>query len=108
MTLKHYGPVIGLRTTLFITQRLNDLWLIQLINCLIVRYNPSTWHEAIDEIYKLKGIMITEQEHLDKTQTGRQIDREMLRLLRVINGMFALGVITWAVWGINTVVSWFI
>jgi hypothetical protein len=71
-------------------------------------YNPQTWHEAIDEIYKLKGIMITEQEHLDRTQTPQQIDREVLRLLRVVNGIFALGVITWAVWGIKTVVSWFI
>lgn len=73
-----------------------------------MKYNPTTWHEAIDEIYKLKGIMITEQEHLDKTQTPSQIDREVLRLLRVINGMLGLAVITWAVWGIKTVVSWFL
>ncbi len=73
-----------------------------------MRYNPTTWHEAIDEIYKLKGIMITEQEHLDKTQTPRQIDREVLRALRVVNGMFALAVITWAVWGVKTIVGWFI
>jgi hypothetical protein len=73
-----------------------------------MKYSPQTWHEAIDEIYRLKGIMITEQEHLDRTQTPQQIDRELLRLLRVINGMFALGAITWLVWGIKTVVSWFL
>ena len=71
-------------------------------------YNPQTWHEAIDEIYRIKGIMITEQEHLDRTQTPKQIDREVLRMLRVINGMFALGVITWAVWAVKTIISWFI
>ena len=70
--------------------------------------NPQTWHEAIDEIYRIKGIMITEQEHLDRTQTPKQIDREVLRMLRVINGMFALGVITWAVWAVKTVIGWFI
>jgi hypothetical protein len=72
------------------------------------QYNPQTWHEAIDEIYRIKGIMITEQEHLDRTQTPQQIDREVLRMLRVINGMFALGVITWAVWAVKTVIGWFI
>jgi hypothetical protein len=71
--------------------------------------NPTTWHEAIDEIYKLKGItMITNQEHLDRTEPAKQIDREVLRMLRVVNGMFALGVLTWAVWGAKTIVSWFI
>ena len=74
-----------------------------------MKYPNATWHEAIDEIYRLKGItVITNQEHLDRTQPHQQIDREVLRLLRVINGMLGLGVLTWAVWGIKTIVGWFI
>ena len=72
------------------------------------QYNPQTWHEAIDEIYRIKGIMITEQEHLDRTQTGRQVDREVLRFIRIINGMLGLAVLTWAGWVLKTVIGWFI
>lgn len=69
--------------------------------------HPKTWHEAIDEIYRLKGYpMITQQEHLDKTQTGRQIDQAILRFWRLVNGCLALGVITWLVWSIKTLLGW--
>lgn len=72
-------------------------------------YNNPRWLDAIDEIYKLKGInMITQQEHLDNTQPGKQIDREVLRSLRIINGSMALGVITWTVWALKSIVGWFL
>lgn len=71
--------------------------------------NPKSWHEAIDEIYRLKGIpMITQEEYLDRTQTPKQIDQALLRMLRLINGILTLGVITWAVWSVKTIIGWFI